>query len=179
MKGGSGIKIICGAVLGISIFFTAIGFFSNMDSKKDFMYYSVSPLVARSSRAERLPDERKADFEGLDYESEDMRIYEVHIEYENVTDYTWENISLTIGSSDGGYVKMIYPKENGDLDDIERNHQIVPAGRRGTIVCYVAAEPDISRVMMEEYGELLDEDGNRVMVNLPFEVGEAAEWPAE
>ena len=36
-------KVICGAVLGISAFFTAIGFFSNIDSKKDFTHYSVRP----------------------------------------------------------------------------------------------------------------------------------------
>ena len=179
MKGGSAKKVICGAVLGISVFFTAIGFFSNIDSKKDFTHYSVSPLIAKSSRAERLPDERKADFEGLDYESEDMRIYEVHIEFENVTDYTWKDVSFMVGTADGGYAKIIYPEGNGDWDDAERNGHIVPAGRRGTIVCYVAAEPDTSRVMLEEYGELLDEDGNRAMVNLPAEVGEVSEWSAE
>ena len=33
--------------------------------------------------------------------------------------------------------------------------------------------------MLEEYGELLDEDGNRAMVNLPAEVGKVSEWSAE
>lgn len=179
MRGGSVKKAICGIVMGVSILFTIVGFFFNMDDTKQFMHYRVSPLIAKSSRAERLSDERKAEFDGLDYESEDIRIYEVHIQYENVSDYTWNDVTLSIGSMDGGYVKIIYPQDEKLLGDGERRGQLIPAASQGTIVCYLAAEPDTARVMLEEYGELLDEEGNRVMVNLPLEVGEVLEWSAE
>lgn len=179
MKDGTVKKIVCGIVLGISILFTLVGFPANVTEKKRFTGYSVSPLVAKASKAELLSDERKKEFEGLDYESEDMKIYEVHIEYENISDYTWNNINLTAGSGNGGYVKMIRRKEKQRLADAEREGQVIPAGKTGTVVCYLAAEPDTSRVMIEEYGELLDEENNRVMVNLPFETGDTAVWTAE
>lgn len=179
MKDNAVKKMICGIILGVSILFTLVEFASGVSDLKRFTNYSVSPLVAKSTRAERLADERKAEFEGLDYESEDMRIYEVHIEYENISDYTWKDVSLSVGANDGGYVKLLRKKDKLRLADAERDGQVIPAGRTGTIVCYVAAEPDTARIMIEEYGDRLDEESNRAMVNLPFETGEILVWPAE
>lgn len=179
-KSVSGKGLLVNLVLIVLVFFEAVGCIGTVNSQKDSMEYGIEyekdPLVLKS-----VEITNRQDLEEVYDLYDDERLYEVCLTYENPASYTgvYRN-SLSFEDAGNKYsVFTAYPSTGGDLGQYSSYNQIVPAGKTGSMICYIVVSEEVSVISIVETTKKLSGTGEVLTMNLPARTLGTDVWKAD
>lgn len=178
-KSVSGKRLLVNLVLIVFVFFEVIVCIGTVSSQKSSMEYGIEyemdPLVLKSVEITNRLDLGEY-FDLYD----DEKLYEVCLTYENPASYTgiYKN-SLSFEDAGNKYsVFTAYPSTEGDIGRYSCYNQIVPAGKTGSMSCYIVVSEEVNVISIVETAKKLNGTGETVNISLPARVLDTEVWKA-
>lgn len=138
--------------------------------------YDISPLQLKRVEIINREDLREQ-YRILDTQ----RLYEVCFTYENIADFTSTYLRFpdleTYISEDK--VFLVHPENHPEVFSEIIFNQVVPVGKTGNIVCYIAVDENEPYVVIREKDDKLAGKGETMELWLPAGQGETFSWNAE
>lgn len=138
--------------------------------------YNMSPL-----KLQRVEITNREDLRPLYRISDTQKLYEVCFTYENIADFTstYLRIPALEATVSEEKIYLVYPENHQEAFSALIFDQVVPVGKTGEIVCYIALEENEPLVTITENDEKLFGKGETMEIWLPDWQEEPAQWEAE
>lgn len=169
------------AVLFLFVLIELVVCIGSFGVKRDALNYGIeyekSPLVLKKAVITNRDDIR----ENFDIYDEEDTLYELCLTYENIAVYSSRyNNRLDIRTGDRGYyISAVYPADITSIGRQSIYNQVIPAGKTGSIILYIAAPADAGSIQLSEEEEKLLQKGADLTLTLPAQVSERDTWTAD